>query len=152
MWRSLTAGLLFLSGPALLAAQRGSQDVEEEIRRVARQYLDARLANDTATIRQLLATDFVSINSNGAMGDRTGAMRVPTNATPNGDPIQAFELDSMSIHQYGNTAILVGARRVRIAGSLRPGVRFTSVYIRRDDRWVLAATHTTDILQRGTAR
>jgi ketosteroid isomerase-like protein len=143
----LYVAFLLHSAPVILAAQ-GVPRVEEEVRRAARQYLDARLANDTASIRRLLADDFISINSNGALGDRASAMRVPLNVTPNGDQIQGFELDSLAVRVYGTTAIITGARRVRIADSLYAGVRFMSVYVRRDDRWLLAATHATDILPR----
>jgi hypothetical protein len=152
MWRCTIVGLLLLLTPNVLVAQRGAGAVEEEVRRAARQYLDARLANDTAAIRRLLSDDFISINSNGAVGDRAAAMRLPANVTPNGDQIQAFELDSVGVRVYGTTAVMTGARRVRIAGSLTPGVRFTSVYVWRDERWQLVATHATDILARAGGR
>jgi ketosteroid isomerase-like protein len=152
MWRSVTAGLLLSITPSMVVAQRASGGVDE-VRQAARQYLDARLANDTAAIRRLLSDDFVSINSNGTLGDRAAAMRLPTNVTPNGEEIQAFELDSVEVRVYGTTAIMIGARRVRIGGLLHPGVRFTSVFLWRDDRWQLATTHATDILRRaGTGR
>jgi hypothetical protein len=132
----------------MVVAQRALGGVEEEVRQAARQYLDARLTNDTAAMRRLLSDDFVSINSNGAIGDRAAAMRLPTNVTPNGEPVQAFELDSVEVRVYGTTAMMIGARRVRIGGVLHPGVRFTSVFLWRDDRWQLATTHATDILRR----
>ena len=147
MWRTLTTCLFLWSLPVTLIAQ-GAPNVEQEVTRAARLYLDARLANDTATVRRLLADDFISVNSNGTLGDRASVMRLPMNVTPNGDQIQGFELDSLTIRVHGSTAILAGARRVRIAGTLNAGVRFTSVYVRRDDRWLLAATHSTDILSR----
>jgi hypothetical protein len=80
-------------------------------------------------------------------------MRLPTNVTPNGEQIQAFDLDSVRVRIYDTTVIMTGARRVRTSsGALGAGVRFTFVFVRRDDRWQLAASHTTDIVTRSRPR
>ncbi len=152
MWLRLRYALLVAFAPPALWAQRNPSGDEEQIARLARQYLDARLANDTALMHRILAQEYASINSNGVLGDRAGALRLPTNVTPNGQQIAAFEVDSISTRLYGTTAVMIGVRRVRSTnGSLGRGLRFLFVFIRRDGRWQLVASQATDIQPRDGA-
>jgi hypothetical protein len=153
MWRRLSAALLVSLAPAGLSAQRGAGSAEDEVARAARQYLDARLANDTAAISRLLAEEYIGINSTGALADRASALRLPMNVTPTGQPIGAFDLDSTHVRVYGTAAVMTGIRRVRSAdGSAGGGLRFTFVFVRRDGRWQLAASQATDLRPRGRPR
>ena len=111
-----------------------------------RQYLDARLANDTATLRRLLADEFTTIGSSGAMGGRAGALRLPTNRTPGGDEINSMDLDSLQVRVYGATAVMTGLRRMRgPGGPIGAGLRFTHVFVRRNGRWQLVASQVTSV-------
>jgi len=145
MWPMLTIIVLLAVLPSTLAAQ-DTAAAEEEVQRVTRQYLDARVANDTATLGRILADDFTSINSSGAIGDRSAALRAPTNVTPTGERILAFDVDSLRARVYGSTAVVIGVRRLRRAdGSVSAGLRFTFVFVQRGGDWRLVASHTTDI-------
>lgn len=149
MWRRLSTAFLFALAPAYLPAQRAGSSAEAEVERVARQYLDARLSNDTAAIRHLLAEEYTGINSSGVLGDRASALRLPMNVTPMGQPIAGFDTDSVRVRVYGSTAVMTGIRRVRSAdGSVGGGLRFTFVFIHRDGRWQLTASQATDLLPR----
>ena len=153
MWRPLSAALLFTLAPAYLPAQRGADSSEAEVERVARQYLGARLANDTAAIRRLLAEEYTGINSSGVLSDRASALRLPTNVTPMGQPIAGFDVDSVRVRVYSSTAVMTGIRRVRVAdGSGGGGLRFTFVFIYRGGRWQLTASQATDLQPRGGRR
>lgn len=153
MWRRLSIAMLFALAPASLPAQVAGGSVEDEVERVAREYLDARLANDTAAIRRLLAEEYTGINSTGVLGDRANALRLPMNVTPMGQPIAGFDVDSIRVRVYGSTAVMTGIRRVRSAdGSGGGGLRFTFVFIHRDGRWQLTASQATDLQPRGRPR
>ena len=150
MWRGLNVAILYVLVCRSLPAQRAGGSPAEEVERAARQYLDARLANDTSTISRLLAEDYVGINSKGIVGDRASALRLPMNVTPNGQPIGGFELDSTRVRVYGTTAVMTGIRRVRSAdGSAGGGLRFTFVFIHRDGRWQLTSSQATDLQSPG---
>jgi ketosteroid isomerase-like protein len=150
MWRRLGAALLFSLAFTDLPAQGTAGSAEAEVERVARQYLDARLANDTAAIRRLLAEEYTGINSSGVLGDRASALRLPMNVTPMGQPIAGFDVDSVRVRVYGDVAVMTGIRRVRSSdGSGEGGLRFTFVFIRRDNRWQLTASQATDLMPRG---
>lgn len=132
--------------PTLLTAQAPSADAEAQVARVAQAFLDARLTNDTAAMRQILAEEYTSINSSGVQGDRASGMRLPMDVTPMGVPVTRFEVDSVRIRVYGTTAVMTGRRAVYGPnGAMGRGVRFTFVFIHRDERWQLAASHTTDL-------
>jgi len=153
MWHRLCAAVLFSLASADLPAQGTSGNAGAEVERVARQYLDARLANDTAAIRRLLTEDYTGINSSGVLGDRASALRLPMNVTPMGQPIAGFDVDSVRVRVYGEVALMTGIRRVRSAdGSGEGGLRFTFVFIRRDDRWQLTASQATDLQPRRRPR
>ena len=153
MWRRLSAVLLFALIPADLPGQRTAGSAEAEVERVARQYLDARLANDTAVIRRLLTEEYTGINSSGVLGDRASALRLPMNVTPMGQPIAGFDVDSVLVRVYDSAAVMTGIRRVRSAdGSGGGGLRFTFVFILRDGRWQLTASQATDLLPRRRTR
>lgn len=148
MWLKLTIAVFLAVVPSKLGAQ-ATTGAEEEVQRLTLQYLDARVANDAATIARILAEEFISINSSGAVGDRSGALRTPTNVTPTGERISAFEVDSLRARVYGTTALVIGVRRLRRAdGSIGGGLRFTFVFVRRDRDWRLVASHSTDIQPR----
>lgn len=150
MWRRLGATVLIALAPADLPAQRAAGSAEAEVERVARQYLDAWLANDTAAVRRLLTEDYTGINSTGVLGDRASALRLPMNVTPMGQPIAGFDLDSIRVRVHGSAAVMTGIRRVRRAdGSGGRGLRFTFVFISRDGRWQLTASQATDLQPRG---
>ncbi|HJU75880.1 MAG TPA: nuclear transport factor 2 family protein [Gemmatimonadaceae bacterium] len=153
MWHLLIASLLFALAPPALPAQRTAGSAEAEVERVARQYLDARLANDTTAVRRLLAEEYTGINSSGVLGDRASALRLPMNVTPMGQPIAGFEVDSVRVRVYDSAAVMTGIRRVRSAdGSGGGGLRFMFVFIRRDGRWQLAASQATDLQSRSRPR
>jgi hypothetical protein len=153
MWRRLSTAVLLSLCAANLHAQPTPGSAESEVERVARQYLDARLANDTGAIRRLLAEEYTGINSSGALGDRASALRLPMNVTPMGQPIAGFDVDSVRVRVYDSAAVMTGIRRIRSAdGSAGGGLRFTFVFIRRDGRWQLTASQATDLQPRGRPR
>jgi hypothetical protein len=148
MRRALKAVLLLSFCPAALVAQSASSETEEEIRLVAFQYFDARLTNDTATARQILTEEYTGINSNGVLENRTSALRLPMNLTPSGRPIAGFDHDSVQVRVYGTTAVMIGVRRpLTPSGPMGAGVRFTMLFVRRENRWQIAASQATDIVR-----
>jgi uncharacterized protein (TIGR02246 family) len=146
MWRRACFAAALWSTPTPLEAQAPNPAAEAEVARVAQAFLDARLTNDTAAMRRILAEEYTSINSSGVQGDRASGMRLPMNRTPMGVPVTRFAVDSTRIRVYGSTALMTGRRAVYGPdGAMGRGVRFTFLFVHRDDRWQLAASHTTDV-------
>jgi ketosteroid isomerase-like protein len=142
---AIAALFLIAAAPDALWAQSSSRTGEEEIKEVVRQYYAARAANDTTAAGRILAYDYSGISSNGVIGDRRGALRVPMNVTPVGQQVTAFTFDSLHVRLYGTTAVVTGIRQPRYTnGSVGAGVRFTAVLVRRDDRWQIVALQSTD--------
>jgi ketosteroid isomerase-like protein len=113
---------------------------------VERQYLDARVRNDTAALGRVLAEDFLGVGSRGQVGNRARALTSPVNLFPDGRRITAMDVDSTLVRVYGGAAVLTGRRTYRLeSGDPAPAGRFTHVYVRRRDRWQLVSAHLTGI-------
>jgi ketosteroid isomerase-like protein len=63
-----------------------------------------------------------------------------------GPPVTAT-VDQLIVRSYGDTAIVTGRTRA-IAGGPEPQtvtLRFTDVFVRRDGRWIVIASHATRV-------
>jgi hypothetical protein len=60
-------------------------------------------------------------------------------------PIDAFEVDEISVRPFGDAAVVTGRTRV-VTGGAAPGrvtLRFTDVFVRRAGQWQVVASHAT---------
>jgi ketosteroid isomerase-like protein len=120
--------------------------VEAAVLRAERQYLDARVRNDTAALARVLAAEYLSISSGGGVTGREPALTPPLNVSPEGKRAAAMDVDSTQVRAYGDVAVLTGRRTVRFAdGDSAPPVRFTPVFVRRQDRWQIASAQLTAV-------
>jgi ketosteroid isomerase-like protein len=54
--------------------------------------------------------------------------------------------DDFTVHIYGDTAIAAGVSDSKVEYKGKPSggaLRFTRVYVKRDGRWVMVASHAT---------
>jgi uncharacterized protein DUF4440 len=60
-------------------------------------------------------------------------------------PAVSSSVDQLAVRVYGDTAIVTGRTKATTSGAAEPTVtlRFTDVFVRRDGRWIVVASHAT---------
>lgn len=112
---------------------------EERLRMLNEQYVRASLAGDVEWYRTHLADEFVCIESDGSVLDKTAFLQM----TAQGSDLAEYRLDEVAIRFYGDVA-LVRATGSWTAKNGKPGMsRYIDVYVRSgDDRKAVSAQIT----------
>ena len=116
-------------------------DVEATITQLERDWVNAIVTKDTATLDRILAEDF--------NGTTPEAFDYPKTMAIDDIKTGAYSVDSMvlndvSVNTYGDTAVSFTSQqeKSRYAGKDRSGhYRFTDVWVKRDGRWQVVASH-----------
>jgi len=150
MIRSLKHAMLVLvilfPAPALLMSQAAGQGVAEDSVRAA-EYArkQALLTADTVLLSRLTASDFYEVNRFGQLRTRASNMLEIATRTLK---LTSVSYDSLSVHIYGDVAILTGIadntgeyRGIPFAGR----IRYTRVFAWRDGRWQAVMMQQTPI-------
>ena len=118
---------------------------EQEVLRVERQYIQANLEGDTATLSQILADDFSIRTRWGRVTDKARRLDLLE------DPYFSFEVirtDNVRAAVEGDTAIVTGDVFIRSSyGYDRSGgasYTYTRAYEKRDGRWQIVTVYLTD--------
>jgi hypothetical protein len=118
-------------------------NTEQELIQLERQYLEARLTNDRAFLDRIVADDFVSVNSGGAVAGKEEHLQ-NINMTPGGERFTALDLEDVRARVYGDAGIVTGIRKVSVAqGQFQ--LRFTHVFVRRGGTWQLVSSQVTPV-------
>ncbi|MBV9880548.1 MAG: nuclear transport factor 2 family protein [Gemmatirosa sp.] len=103
------------------------------------QYVRASLAGDAAWYDARLAPDFVCIDSDGSVLDRSTFLRL----TAAGSELAEYRLDEVDVRLYGDVG-LVRATGSWTAKDGTPGVsRYVDVYVRSGDDWSVVSAQIT---------
>lgn len=142
--------------------ERGKK-TEETIRQIERELAAALMQGDTASVDRILADNYIEINPQGLVRDKTDVMVVvrARASAPSAKSIGPdVTVDETKLRTYGNTAILVGLTTTRYqhmeyqtspelaqlpAQITTNQERFMKVYSKLDGRWRLVASQTTAI-------
>ena len=143
----LTAVLIFIIPGLVLAQAKHSNAVEQEIRKLEEEQVDALLRDDVATIKRNWAEDYVVNNPfNEVVDARQG-------------PIQAGTLRYSSFIRAiervlirGEVVIVMGRETVVPKGTSPDSGktinrRFTNIWMKRKGKWLLTARHANVICQ-----
>ena len=133
-----TAALLALTFTAIAASARAQatpKTAEDSVRAAEYARKQALLSADTVSLSRLTAIEFYEVNRLGVLRTRASNMtEIATGALK----LQTVNYDSLSVHVYGNMAILTGIadntgvfRGTPFTGK----IRYTRVFVRRDGRW-----------------
>lgn len=119
-----------------------SMAVETTIRRLEQQWRAAQESNDTAAFRRLLAPDVTFVGTSGSLRDREGF--IASRAQSWIPRATAFTVDELRLRAYGTLVIVTGRATTTGEGVAARG-RFTDVWARRGNAWVLVAVQRTEI-------
>lgn len=64
-------------------------------------------------------------------------------------PAVTSSVDQLAIRSYGDTAVVTGRTKATVGGATPATVilRFTDVFVRRDGRWIVIASHATRLAE-----
>jgi ketosteroid isomerase-like protein len=117
-------------------AARGSDEAQIElIKKLERDRLEAGVRKDVDAISVATAEDYMQIDSDGNILDKAATLQRIRSSYAR---LQANPVDDIVVRLYGNVAILTARATPKgtIDGkSALPPIRYTRVYVRRDDRW-----------------
>lgn len=127
----------------LLAGSVAAQTPEDAIRAADSQRFAAMVARDRQALEPLLADDLTYTHSTGQVESKA---RFLESIASGALVYRSIEPEEVVVRVYGETAVLTGRVVMRVETreqSLVLPARFTSVYVRRDGLWRLAAWQST---------
>ena len=120
--------------------------VDQAIRQVDHERIQAQIAGDAAALGRIYADDFIGIGPSGAV--RTKA-QVVADFTSGDLKFQSITTDDVQVRVYGNTAVETG-RSTMIGQDKGKAVphdnRFTRVWIKQQGRWQLVSNHYSSLI------
>src|SRR6266699_1560196 len=124
--------------------QRSS--VEQAIKQVDNERIQAQIHADAAALDRIYADDFIGIGPSGTVRTKPQVLADFTSHDLN---FQSITTDEVRIRVYGNTVVETG--RSTMVGQDKGKVvprdnRFTRVWVRRQGRWRLVANHYSTLI------
>jgi uncharacterized protein (TIGR02246 family) len=120
-------------------------DAVAQFTELERNLAAAYLRGDRAFVDQLLADDWTSTDYLGRIWTKANVLAMFDGARP---PMTKAEIDVDRVRLFGDVAIVTG-RSVsagRVDGrDVSVTQRYTDVYVRRDGRWRVVASHGTEV-------
>jgi ketosteroid isomerase-like protein len=109
---------------------------------IEQQIANAWVNHDRAAIEAILAAEWSVTDSTGQVLTKEQVMQETFGSADR--RIQAMVIDEVRVRTFGDTAVVTG--RTRATGSYRGAsstvvLRFTDVFVRRDARWQVVASH-----------
>ncbi len=134
---------LTLVQPSQAAATQVAE-VTRELTRIEQQLAETWRRGDCSAWAAALAPEWSVIHITGAVMTKAEALQICKAPTV---PIDAIEVDELSVRLFGDAAVVTGRTRV-VTGGATPGqvkLRFTDVFIRRAGQWQVVASHATQL-------
>jgi len=141
----LTIGLYCIASS--VHAHDAAQD-EREIRRVEAQLCHAFEIGDAGMLRKDLDVTFTLTNSHGEVSDFAQNLAEVASREPR---YEIFRNHDQQVRVYRDAAIVTGITTVKGTSkgdAFAADFQFTDTYVRRDGRWLLAASHASRLAAR----
>lgn len=124
-------------------------DMAAEVLAVERAWTEAHLHGDFAALAQIMADDYLRIETDGSVRDKAAVLAAYQPETRHWEYAAGDEYD---VRVYGDTAVIVGrwsARGVNNGAAFDYAARFLTVYVKREGRWQMVAEQSTTIQPAG---
>jgi len=115
--------------------------VEQIIRKLDEERIQAQLHADAAALDRLYADDFIGVGPSGIVRTKP---QVIADFTAGTLKFQSITTDEVQVRVYGNTAVETGLSTMKgkDKGKTVPqDTRFTRVWVKQQGRWQLVANH-----------
>jgi len=136
----LTA-LPFALGQPQSAAKEQRGSVEQAIRQIDGERIQAQIHADAAALNRIYADDFIGIGPSGTVRTKP---QVISDFTSGNLKFQSITTDDVQVRVYGDTAVETGRSTMdgQDKGKAVPrDNRFTRVWVKQHGRWRLVANH-----------
>lgn len=146
----MSTRFLICAGLLLVPAAAGARDVaraERELLRVEAALCHAFEAGDVGFLRGSLDRTFTLTDSHGEVTDYERNISDVARREPR---YEVFRNHEQKVRLYGDAAVITGITTVKgTAGTdaFAADFQYTDTWIRRDDRWKLAASHASRLQQ-----
>jgi uncharacterized protein (TIGR02246 family) len=153
MRRMLVIAALVLSASAMAQGPKQSESkqqstVEQAIRKVDDERIQAQIHADAAALDRIYADDFIGIGPSGTVRAKP---QVLSDFTSGDLKFTSITTDEVQVRVYGNTAVETGLSTMdgHDKGKAVPrDNRFTRVWVKQQGRWRLVANHYSSLVSR----
>ena len=147
MRRTLVIAVVILAAMSIALGQRQSanrdqrKNVEQAIRRLDNERIQAQVHADAAALDRIYADDFIGVGPSGTVRTKP---QVIADFTSGDLKFQSITTEEVQVRLYGNTAVETG--RSTMTGQdkgkdVPRDTRFTRVWVKQRGRWRLVANH-----------
>ena len=152
MRRTLVIAALVLTAVPIALGQQQSarreqgRSVEQAIRQLDNERIQAQIHADAAALDRIYADDFIGVGPSGTVRTKP---QVISDFTSGHLKFQSITTDDVQVRVYGNTAVETG--RSTMDGQDRDKAvprdnRFTRVWVKEQGRWRLVANHYSSLI------
>jgi ketosteroid isomerase-like protein len=116
-------------------------EAEEELLKLEKAFAEAIVSNDLEGIGRLVADDWIIIDSDGGIVDRTRFFEVIKSGALTHE---MMESEDFRVRVYGDSAVVTGVTRTKgkfMGQEFSTQERATDVFVKRDGRWQCVLTH-----------
>jgi ketosteroid isomerase-like protein len=120
--------------------------VEQVIRKIDNERIQAQIHADVAALKQIYADDFIGIRPSGTVQTKP---QVISGFTSGDLRFQSITTDDVRVRVYGSAAVETGRSTMngQDKGNAVPhDTRFTRVWVKQQERWRLVANHYSSIM------
>jgi len=147
MRQVLAIALVALSAAAIASGQEQAArrdqrvTVEQVIRKLDNERIQAQIHADADALQRIYAPDFIGVGPSGAVRTKPQVI----SDFKSGDlRFRSITTDDVQVHVYGNAAVEIGRSTMdgQDKGKAVPReTRFTRIWIKQEGRWRLVANH-----------
>ena len=122
------------------------KQAEQELLKLTREMIDTSLRGDKSAFERYTADTYIETEFNGAV--TTKAKILDNFLTPPSSMKPTLEIQDVQVHVYGDTAVMSSREIYRAEANGQKIInssRTTDVWLRRDGRWQLVASHGSQI-------
>jgi uncharacterized protein (TIGR02246 family) len=138
--------VIFLAAAIASGQEQGerkdqSRVVEQAIRKLDSERIQAQIHADAAALERIYADDFIGVGPSGTVRTKS---QVISDFTSGDLKFQSITIDDVQVRVYGNAAVETGLSTMsgQDKGKTVPrDTRFTRVWIKQQGRWRLVANH-----------
>jgi ketosteroid isomerase-like protein len=120
-----------------------TSDAEEELLRIEEEFAQAIVSNDLEGMGRIVADDWIIIDANGDIVDRTRFLEVIKSGALTHDMMKS---EDFRVRVYGDSAVVTAVTRTKgkfMGQEFSTQERATDVFVKRDGRWQCVLTHLT---------
>jgi ketosteroid isomerase-like protein len=120
-----------------------TSDAEEELLRIEEEFAQAIVSDDLEGVGRIVADDWIIIDPNGDIVDRTRFLEVIKSGALTHDMMKS---EDFRVRVYGDSAVVTAVTRTKgkfMGQEFSTQERATDVFVKRDGRWQCVLTHLT---------